>query len=132
MAQDPKQGIPEKCWGKALGLLAGLLVLARSFISVRLCTTFAHMLLGTRKATQTFYGQSFSTTLRVMEVRAENHRRPHQIVRFPAALLVGRNWLTPGHPGVRVRNVRRKSGPRNVYVYVVFSSLRFPGRNLSL
>ena len=40
--------------------------------------------------------------LRVMDVRAENHGRPHQKVRFPAAPVVGRNFLTPGHPGVRV------------------------------
>ena len=29
--------------------------------------------------------------------------------------------MTPGHPGVRVRNVRGKSGPKNVDLYVVSS-----------
>ena len=71
-------------------------------------------LLGARKSTQTFSGQSFSRTLRVMDVRAENRGRPHQKVHFPAAPLVGRNFLTPGHPGVKVRNVRGKSGPKSL------------------
>ena len=70
--------------------------------------------LGAEKSTQTFFVQSFSTTLRVMDVRAENRGRPHQKVRFPAAPVVGRNFLTPGHPGVRVRNVRAKSGPKSL------------------
>ena len=33
--------------------------------------------------------------------------------------------MTPGHQGVRVRNVRGKSGPKKIYVYVVF----FPKRD---
>ena len=70
--------------------------------------------LGAKKSTQTFFVQSFSSTLRVMDVRAENRGRPHQKVRFPAAPLVGRNFLTPGHPGVRVRNVRGTSGPKSL------------------
>ena len=49
-----------------------------------------------------------------MDVRAENRGRPRQKVRFPAAPVVGRNFLTPGHPGVRVRNVRRKSGLKSL------------------
>ena len=32
----------------------------------------------------------------------------------------GDTFLTPGHPGVRIRNVRRKSGPKGLYVYDVF------------
>ena len=43
-----------------------------------------------------------------MDVRAENRGRPHQKVRFPAAPVVGRNFLTPEHSGVRVRNVREE------------------------
>ena len=43
-----------------------------------------------------------------MDVRAENRGRPHQKVRFPAAPVVGRNFLTPGHSGVRVKNVPRE------------------------
>ena len=66
-----------------------------------------------QKSTQTFFVQSFSTTLRVMDVRTENRGRPHQKVHFPAAPVVGRNFLTPGHPGVRVRNVHGKSGPKS-------------------
>ena len=49
-----------------------------------------------------------------LDVRAENHGRPRQIVRFPVAPVVGRNFSTPGHPGVRVRNVRGKSGPKSL------------------
>ena len=71
-------------------------------------------ILGAKKSTQTLFVQSFSTTLWVMDVRAENRGHPHQKVRFPAAPMVGRNFLTPGHPGVRVRNVRRKSGPKSL------------------
>ena len=41
-----------------------------------------------------------------MDVRAENRGRPHQKVRFPVAPVVGRNFLTPGHPGVRVRKAQ--------------------------
>ena len=48
-----------------------------------------------QKSTQTFLVQSFSTTLRVMDVRAENRGRPHQKVRFPAALVVGEKLFDP-------------------------------------
>ena len=58
-----------------------------------------------------------------MDVRSENCGRPHQKVRFPAAPVVGRNLLTPGHPGVRVRNVRGKSGPKSLCL-CCFSSLK--------
>ena len=70
--------------------------------------------LGAKKSAQTFSVQSFSRTLRVMDVRAENHGRPHPKVSFSAAPVMGRNFLTQGHPGVRVRNVRRKSGPKSL------------------
>ena len=53
-------------------------------------------MLGAKKSTQTFFVQSFSKPLRVMDVRAENRGRPHQKVRFPAAPVVGRNFLTLG------------------------------------
>ena len=67
-----------------------------------------------------FFVQSFSTTLRVMDVRAENRGHPHQKVRFSAAPVVGRNFLTLGHPGVRVRNVRGRSGPKNLCLCCFF------------
>ena len=79
-------------------------------------------LIGAKKSTQTFFVQSFSTTLRVMDVRAENRGRAHQKVRFPAAPVVGRNFLTPGHPGVRVRNVRGKSGSKSLCLCCFFFS----------
>ena len=60
-------------------------------------------------STQTFFVQSFSTTLRVMDVRAENCERPHQKVRFPAAPVVGRNFWTPGHSGVRGQECPRRN-----------------------
>ena len=71
---------------------------------------FQGMFIGAKKSTQTFFAQSFSTTLRVMDVRAENRGRPHQKVRFPEKLF---------DPWAFGRNVRRKSGPK-VYVYAVF------------
>ena len=73
-----------------------------------------------KKSTQTFFVQIFSTTLRVVDVRAKNRGRPHQKVRFPAAPVVGRNSLTPGHPGVRVRSVRGKSGPKSLCLCCFF------------
>ena len=76
--------------------------------------------LGAKKSSQTFFVQSFSATLQVMDVRAENHGRPHQKVRFPAAPVVGRKFLTLGHPGVRVRNVRGKSGPKSLCLCCFF------------
>ena len=59
----------------------------------------------------------FSRTLRVMDARTENRGRPHQKVGFPAAPLMGRNFLTPGHPSVRVGNVRTRVrlGPPKPY-----------------
>ena len=64
--------------------------------------------------------QSFSRTLRVMDVRAENRGRPHQKLRFSAAPVMGRNFLTQGRPGVRVRNVRGKSGPKSLSLCFFF------------
>ena len=55
-----------------------------------------------------------------MDVHAENRGRPHQKMRFPAAPVVGRNFLTPGHSGVRVRNVRGKSGPKSLCLCCFF------------
>ena len=72
--------------------------------------------------------QSFSKTLRVMDVRAKNRGRPHQKVRFSVAPVMGRNFLTQGRPGVRVRNVRGKSGPKTLCLCCFF----FPERGLSL
>ena len=66
---------------------------------------------GARKSTQTFSGLSFSIM--------------HQKVRFPATPVVGRNFLTPGHPGGRVRNVCGKSGPNSLCL-CCFSSLILP------
>ena len=57
-----------------------------------------------------------------MDVRAENSGRPHQKMHFPAVPAVGRNFLTPGHPGVRVR--KSAGNPdQKVYVCAVFSFL---------
>ena len=78
--------------------------------------------IGSKNQRKFFVVQSFSTTLRVMDVRAKNNGRPHQKMRFPAAQVVGRNFLTPGHPGVRLRNVRGKSGPKRLCL-CCFSSL---------
>ena len=76
--------------------------------------------LGAKKSTQTFFVQSFSKTLRVMDVRAKNRGRPHQKVRFSAAPVMGRNFLTQGRPGARVRNVRGKSGPKSLCLCCFF------------
>ena len=76
--------------------------------------------LGAKKSTQTFFVQSFSKTLRVMDVRAKNRGRPHQKMRFSAAPVMGRNFLTQGRPGVRVRNVRGKFGPKSLCLCCFF------------
>ena len=75
---------------------------------------------GAKKSTQTFFVQCLSTTLRVMDVRAKNRGRLHKKLRFPAAPVVGRNFLTPGHSGVRVGNVRGKSGPKSLCLCCFF------------
>ena len=49
--------------------------------------------------------------------------RSHEKVGFPAALVMGRNFLTPGHPGARVRNIRRKPGPKSYILMLSFSAL---------
>ena len=59
-----------------------------------------------------------------MDVRAENRGRPRQKVRFSAVPVMGRNSLTQGRPGVRVRNVRGKSAPKTLCL-CCFSSLTF-------
>ena len=81
---------------------------------------FGEPLIGPKKSTQTFFVQSFSKTLRVMDVGAKNRGRPHQNVRFSAAPLMGRNFLTQGRPGVRVRNVCGKSGPKSLCLCCFF------------
>ena len=55
------------------------------------------------------------------------HGRPRQKswtsapkVRFSAAPVMGRNFLTRGRPGVRVRNVRGKSGPKSLCLCCFF------------
>ena len=56
---------------------------------------------------QTFFGRSFSTTFRVMDVRADNRGRPHQKSAFSCSPSgEEKRFDHPGHPGVRVRNVR--------------------------
>ena len=69
---------------------------------------------GVKKSIQFCFIQSFSATFRVMDVRPENA--------FSCSPVVGRNFLTPGHPRVRVRNVRKKLGPKN-WCLCRFSSL---------
>ena len=55
-----------------------------------------------------------------MDVRAENRGRPHQKLRFSVAPVMGRNFLTQERPGVRVRNVRGKSGPKSLCLCCFF------------
>ena len=55
-----------------------------------------------------------------MDVRAKNRGRPHQQVRLCAVPVMGRNFLTQGRPGVRVRNVRGKSGPKSLCLCCFF------------
>ena len=70
------------------------------------------MIKGKKVNANTFCTTFFARTLRAMDVRAENRGRPHHKARCPATLVMERNFLTPGHPGVRVRNIRRKFGPK--------------------
>ena len=43
-----------------------------------------------------------------MDVRAKNHGRPHQKVRFPAAPVVGRNFLPPWPSGRKGQDCPRE------------------------
>ena len=56
--------------------------------------------------------ESFSRTLRVMDVHAEIAGILTKKVCFPVAPVMGRNLLTPGHPGKMLTNVHRKPGPK--------------------
>ena len=67
-----------------------------------------------------FFCISFSRTLHVMDIRAESRGRPQQKMCFSAAPVMGRNFLTPGYPGVRVRNVCRKFGPKSLCLCCFF------------
>ena len=62
--------------------------------------------IGAKKATQTLSAQSFSRSLGVMDVRAENRGRPHQKMRFSGAPMMGRNFLTQS--GVAPANQTKK------------------------
>ena len=57
-----------------------------------------------------------------MDVRAENRGRQHQKMRFPAATVVGK-LFDPWASGQKIRNVRGKSGPKNICL-CRFSSLK--------
>ena len=86
------------------------------------------------KTQRNFFVQSFSGTLRVMDVRTKNRGRPRQQVSFPAAPVMGRNFLTPGHPGVWVRNVHRKEIRTEKFMFMLlfFPELIFLFRSLAL
>ena len=81
--------------------------------------------LGARNSTQTFFCTKFFEN-------PSGHGRPRRkswtsapkSAFFSAAPVMGRNFLTQGRPGVRVRNVRRKSGPKSLGLCCFF----FPDR----
>ena len=67
-----------------------------------------------KKTTQTFFCTKFFDT-------PSGHGCPHRKSwtsapksAFSCGHGGGRNFLTPGHPGVRVKNVRGKSGPKSL------------------
>ena len=59
---------------------------------------------------------TWTSTPKIVDVRTRSA--------FSCGPVMGRNSLTPGHPGVRVRNVPRKSGPKSLCLCCVF----FPER----
>ena len=79
--------------------------------------------LGARKSMQTFSGDkvfqepfgSWTSAPKIMDVRTEKRI-------FPMAPVMGRNFLTPGHPGVRVKNVHTKFGPTSSCLCCAFLS----------
>ena len=60
-----------------------------------------------QKSNANLSGQSLLRTVRVMDVHTENRGSLRPKMCFPAALVMGRNFLTPGHLGIRVRKVHR-------------------------
>ena len=60
---------------------------------------FAIPLYKDQKINANFFVQSFSRTLWVMDARAENHGHPPPKVGFPAAPVMGRNFLDPWASG---------------------------------
>ena len=84
------------------------------------CRFFQLFSVGAKKSTQIFSVQSFSRALRVMGVRAENRGRPHPKSALSCGPGDGRNFLNPGHPSVRVRNVCRKFRPQKFMFMLCF------------
>ena len=64
-----------------------------------------------QKINANFFCTKFSRTLRVMDVCSWTSAPKSAFFCGP---VMGRNFLTPGHPGVRVRSVRGKSGPKSL------------------
>ena len=112
---DPKQREAQR-WAQKLQLK----VRSPSLYACNVCKEIRDL-----KINPNLFVQNVSRTLWVMDVRAENRGCPQQKARFPVAPVMGRNFWTPGHQGVRVRNVRGKSGPKNVCLCCFFSPERF-------
>ena len=95
------------------------LMFCESSYGTRTIPEFESHSFGGQKSMQTFFVKVFrqpfgswtSAPQEIVDV-------PHQKVRFPAAPVVGRNFLTPGHP--RVRNVLGKSGPKSLCLCCFF------------
>ena len=98
----------------------GVVVACADLLIMQGGAVFQSRPLGAKRSTQTRFVQSFSRTLQVMDVCAENRGCPHQKVRFSAAQMMGRNFLIQGHPGVKVRNVRGTSRPKNLCLCFFF------------
>ena len=75
--------------------------------------------IGIKKSTQTFFVQSFSRTLRAMDVRAENRGRPHQKVRFSAAPVMGKKLFDPTASGRKGQECPREIRTEK-FMFVLF------------
>ena len=83
------------------------------------CKTQPKGIARAKKSTQTFlyrvFREPFGSCMsapKILDVRTKKRV-------FSAAPVMGRNFLTQGHPGVRVRNVRRKSGPKRLCLHPI-------------
>ena len=73
-----------------------------------------------KKSTQTFFVQSLSITLRVMDVRAENRGRPHQKSAFSCGPGGGEKLFDPGASGRKGQECPREIRTKKFMFMLLF------------
>ena len=97
-------------------------VIRQEFLQVRCPFQQNPSTIGAKKSTQTFFVQSFSKTLRVLDVRAQNRGRPHQKDASFCGPGDGEKLFDPGSSGRKGSGMSAGNPDQKVYVYAVFFS----------